>query len=170
MKRMIKSTQEGQYNLADTLKNVAINIISLIGKGGKRTNVKSYGNNEYRDIISFLPYGISSSGEVGMRVGIIMDDNLPYSIGVNDDTRPDINPGEIIVYSKFGQKIILDNKGDITLITKGGQSIKLSQDKIQLNNGSKPIARKGDSVRINIPNIGDVTGEIISGSDKIMVD
>ncbi len=134
----------------DHMRKSAIDIISSIGKGGRTANVQTYNVSELRDIRIMLPYGISSSGLDDMMVQVIIEEKNISIVGTYDTDRPDVNPGEIIIYSKFGSSIKLDKNGDIII-----------------NNGGKAIARVDDTVEVNVPGIGTCTGKITSGNNKV---
>jgi len=117
---------------ASTLKKVAHSIngtvilfgkISSITKDGKTLNIQNLLDGEIRDLSVMSPYGISSSGIDGISSQIIMNDNENnVVVGVYDKSKPTTKPGEIIIYSKFGQKIELKTDGEIKLTDNHGHS------------------------------------------------
>lgn len=108
-----KVTNDGKRS---TKKQTLMSIISSVIKGGKKLNAQLTYENEAVECEILTPYGIASCGSKGMRTQVfINNDNYNTIIGVLDDDKPEVKPGEIIIYGKGGTKIKLDNTGVITI-------------------------------------------------------
>ena len=100
--------------------NIISNITSIIS-GGKSANVQMTNDSEMRSTKIALPYGIASSGFKGMSAQVIRnsDGGGNTITGMMDSKRPDVKPGELILYTRDGTKIKLDNDGNIEIQCNG---------------------------------------------------
>jgi hypothetical protein len=68
--------------------------------------------------MNILPYGISSRGMAGMRAQVIVnDDSNNTVVGVYDPNRPDVEVGEVLLYSIGSATIHLTKNGVIAVRT-----------------------------------------------------
>lgn len=95
--------------------------ISSILTGGKQANVKTTSQSENRDVDIMLPYGFASFGFKGMKAHILGTGKHKSIVGIFDIKRPKTKHGEVIIYTRDGTQIKLDNKGHVLI--KGDVSI-----------------------------------------------
>lgn len=102
--------------------------ISSVDKGGKSMNVNNLNNSQLRELMNVSPYGISSCGKSGMRAQVIVnDDSNNVVVGIYDPDKPEVEVGEIVLYSIGGCTVYLDKDGNITMTTGNA---KITMDKI----------------------------------------
>lgn len=89
--------------------------ISSILTNGKKANIKTSSNSEERDIEIMLPYGIASFGFVGMKAHILKTGNKSSIVATYDNKRPSTKKGEVVIYTRDGTRIKLDNNGNIKI-------------------------------------------------------
>lgn len=89
--------------------------ISSILTKGKKANIKTTSNSEERDVEIMLPYGIASFGFVGMKAHILKTGNKSSIVGIFDNKRPSTKKGEVVIYTRDGTSIKLDNDGNIEI-------------------------------------------------------
>lgn len=88
--------------------------IASVSARGKSLHIRNYAGNELRNVPVVGPYGLASSGTDGLLAQVLHNDNDTYSVlGVIDTGRPDVAPGEVVLYSTFGQRILFGKDGDI---------------------------------------------------------
>jgi len=104
-------------SMINRIRVACVDIITSISKSNRTINTKTHSNSEIRGSIVMLPYGISSSGVDGIKAQVLMsDDNYTTSvIGVYDTSRPPTEPGEVVIYTKHGQRIQLLKDGNIVI-------------------------------------------------------
>lgn len=93
--------------------------ISSILTGGKQANIKTTSQSEDRDVNIMMPYGIASFGFKGMKAHILKTGKHSSVIGLFDNKRPKTKHGEVIIYTRDGTQIKLDNKGNIDIKCDG---------------------------------------------------
>jgi hypothetical protein len=122
------------------------------GNGGKSMNVNNLNNSQLRGLLTMAPYGISSRGKAGMKAQVIVNDNSNNAaVGIYDPNKPEVEVGEIVLYSTGGCTIYLDKDGNITM-TSGSA-------KIIMNKVTHGIAVYGDvsitgTLKVNGVSIG----------------
>ena len=100
--------------------NMACRVTTVAGNG-HYANVEGYTNSEIRELSIMLPYGISSSALEGMGVQVILNScNNGTIVGVMDNGRPRVKPGEVILYSSSGSRIEMLSDGKIKLVPGNG--------------------------------------------------
>lgn len=104
-----------------------VDVISSTPDGGKVINVRSGADSEFRDVKTMSPYGISSLAVEGMMIQVMINDGNITIVGVYDPSKPDVAPGETIIYSKYGQRIELKADGNIVLIPADGKKVIMGQ-------------------------------------------
>ena len=157
--------------------------------GGKYANVKTLEGAEYREVKILNPYGIASSVSDGMRVQtIINQDGSTSIVGVSHSDRPDVNPGDTIIYDTFGDRIILNESGisisSPRAIRLNGSTISISGDTITINgyaisksfiNGIKETADDALSIGNDALDIGNealtkATAALTKGTYNMVID
>jgi len=114
------------------------------------------------------------------------EDVRPYDVGdrilghPETDARMKIdNDGNITVVDANGNEVVTDDgNGDTIVKNNSGSTVKLkSNGDVIINNdgtlylgsdtGTEPVARKGDSVEVDDPDSGTITGQITQGSTDV---
>lgn len=89
--------------------------ISSILTGGKKANIKSTSKSESRETDIAMPYGFASFGFNGMKAHILKTGAHKSVVGIIDSKRPKTKNGEVIIYTRDGTQIKLDNNGNIDI-------------------------------------------------------
>lgn len=117
---------------------------------------------ELRDINIISPYGLYSL-PINGSTGHILFNNTNKNIslvGIEHDKKPiKINIGEVLIYNSVA-KTYMHFKNDGKLYIEAP---------IVVKKGTKDVARKDDTVEVDVPGIGKCTGKITSGSSNIKV-
>lgn len=97
--------------------------------GGHNANVNNLHNSQVRDAKTIMPYGISSRAPSGVKAQAIVNGNNDNTVvGVYDKNRPEVDVGEICLYTeKGGNSVYLQKDGTITIKNKKA-SISLNPD------------------------------------------
>lgn len=138
--------------------------ITSIIKSNRTVYVKLYEEEEIRDAKIISPYGLFSLPLQNSQAQIVFNNTNKKAaiIGVEHDNLPiNLDIGETLLYSNFNSYIHLKKDGKIYV--KGA----VYADNVIINNGSKNVAREGDTVSINVPTIGNCTGTITSGTSNL---
>jgi phage baseplate assembly protein V len=111
------------------------------------------------DVEAFGQYGLTSnppkdSEAVILCVGGRRDHPLAIGIESRQDRIKNLQPGEVALYSKHGQTIVLKANGDIELNPKAGQVVAVAGQ-------SNPIA-KGDSLNSAISTLATAIGSAVA--------
>lgn len=97
--------------------------ISSMLTGGKKANVKTTSQSEDREVNIMMPYGIASFGFNGMKAHILKTGKHSSIVGLFDSKRPKTKKGEVIIYTRDGTHIKLDNNGNIDIKCDGKVNI-----------------------------------------------
>lgn len=88
------------------------------GNNGRSANVNNLYNSQVRDAQMMMPFGISSRPYSGVRAQAIINSNNDSSVvGVYDKNRPDVEVGEICIYSDGENMVYLKKDGSISIST-----------------------------------------------------
>lgn len=93
--------------------------ISSILTGGNKANIKSTSKSESRDVDVALPYGFASFGFKGMKAHLLQTGKQKSIVGIIDTKRPKTKNGEVVIYTRDGTQIKLDNKGNVNIKCDG---------------------------------------------------
>lgn len=108
-----------------------IGSITSVSKDGLYVNIENIFDAETRDIMNMAPYGIVSSPPDGIVSQIIHNgENVNSCVGVFDEERPNVKPGEMSLYTKYGSSINMLEDGSIEIKSRGDASITLGADGI----------------------------------------
>lgn len=102
-----------------------VGTISSVLKNSKY-NVKFSSSSEYKDLDMMLPYGFASIGLKGMRCQVIKNSDVCVIVGMYDKRKPDLERGQVEIYTRDGTSIKLDNDGGI--IIKADKKVKINGD------------------------------------------
>lgn len=148
--------------------NTFVGVISSVSGNGKTINAEVNNSSEMRDMKMMTPYGISSSPVDGVLAQIVINNNQHNSVvGIYDDNKPDVVPGEVIIYNNYGTKITMGTDGNIAISIESNHKLTINGKAIY--GGDKAIVRDGDSVSVDVPGIGVCSGTV-TASSTILVD
>jgi len=116
MKRWVTELNNLKRNAGSMISSI-LGTISSVSSGGKSANIESFKDSELRELRIMLPYGISSSALDGMTAQVMINDGHGTISGIYDTSRPNVKPGEIVIYSKYGAKITLSDDGKISIVS-----------------------------------------------------
>jgi phage gp45-like len=108
--------------------------VATSGNGGRLINVNNLNNSQLRDLMNMSPYGISSRPKAGVKAQVIVNDNNNNTVvGIYDNSRPSVEPGEIALYS-VGNALIYLTKDGIIMIRTSEATIGIQPDgNIEIN-------------------------------------
>lgn len=191
MDRLIKGIKGTARNTGNQIKSAISQFgkITSIGVGGKSINIQNVYDGEIRDASIVSPYGISSSsyGNISAQ-SIVNDFDNSVIVGVYDQNKPDVQPGELILYNKGKTRVILDindnltlTNGKVSMTLNNNGSIDIDGDNINMASSGAGISSHGSSITttaqdmtMNVDDINmngsnvDITGSVsIGGSMSI---